>query len=354
MNDEKGVWRTVGGRRIFIREGQDLKSAMKESGKFKENKELSREDKADKSYELKQKIEEINKKLYVEGGLSEKEAEKLKNEMKDLKMQRKELNKDLTEEDLKKARLKAEGETEKEKKAKQEAKEREKQKKAEEYKKTKSFKNDKEELEYKRKELDKQIDEELKDIENREDNYGIDEYYFEDIIRNSDFSKKIEDLQEGGKISDLDYENYLSEVMESITNKMEEKGYEYYEHQGTIYYSRLPKAKKAYNEILNELDASNLKYEVSHSWNKGELPSIYVTNKDGNQFRIANHFNNRNQEFTGFIHNKIYDTTDYINYKNTIMKDLTNYFGELEYEEYIDEHPKSELSFKEFMKDYKI
>ena len=36
------------------------------------------------------------------------------------------------------------------------------------------------------------------------------------------------------------------------------------------------------------------------------------------------------------------------------MKDLINYFGELEYEKYIDEHPKSELSFKEFMKDYKI
>lgn len=32
--EEKGVWRTVGGRRIFIKEGQDLASAMKESGKF--------------------------------------------------------------------------------------------------------------------------------------------------------------------------------------------------------------------------------------------------------------------------------------------------------------------------------
>lgn len=31
---ENGVWRTVGGRRIFIKEGQDLASAMKESGKF--------------------------------------------------------------------------------------------------------------------------------------------------------------------------------------------------------------------------------------------------------------------------------------------------------------------------------
>lgn len=33
-NDLGGVWRTVGGRRIFIKDGQDLASAMKESGKF--------------------------------------------------------------------------------------------------------------------------------------------------------------------------------------------------------------------------------------------------------------------------------------------------------------------------------
>lgn len=30
-----GVWRTIGGRRVFIKDGQDLASAMKESGKFK-------------------------------------------------------------------------------------------------------------------------------------------------------------------------------------------------------------------------------------------------------------------------------------------------------------------------------
>ena len=37
MDDVGGVWRTVGGRRIFIKEGQDLASAMKESGKFSKN-----------------------------------------------------------------------------------------------------------------------------------------------------------------------------------------------------------------------------------------------------------------------------------------------------------------------------
>ncbi len=37
MDDIGGVWRTVGGRRIFIKNGQDLSTAMKESGKFDNN-----------------------------------------------------------------------------------------------------------------------------------------------------------------------------------------------------------------------------------------------------------------------------------------------------------------------------
>ena len=34
-----GVWRTVGGRRIFIKDGEDLSTAMKNSGKFGNKKE---------------------------------------------------------------------------------------------------------------------------------------------------------------------------------------------------------------------------------------------------------------------------------------------------------------------------
>lgn len=36
-NDIGGVWRTVGGRRIFIKDGEDLETAMKKSGKFKKS-----------------------------------------------------------------------------------------------------------------------------------------------------------------------------------------------------------------------------------------------------------------------------------------------------------------------------
>lgn len=38
-SDLGGVWRTVGGRRIFIKDGEDLATAMKNSGKFGNKKE---------------------------------------------------------------------------------------------------------------------------------------------------------------------------------------------------------------------------------------------------------------------------------------------------------------------------
>ena len=34
-NEKDGVWRTIGGRRVFIKKGQSMSDAMKESGKFK-------------------------------------------------------------------------------------------------------------------------------------------------------------------------------------------------------------------------------------------------------------------------------------------------------------------------------
>ena len=41
-NDIGGVWRTIGGRRVFIKDGQSLADAMKESGKFKSAKKFSK------------------------------------------------------------------------------------------------------------------------------------------------------------------------------------------------------------------------------------------------------------------------------------------------------------------------
>lgn len=53
FDDSDGVWRTIGGRRVFIKNGQSLSEAMKESGKFS---------RVAKNQELYKKVEEENKK----------------------------------------------------------------------------------------------------------------------------------------------------------------------------------------------------------------------------------------------------------------------------------------------------
>ena len=50
---EEGVWRTIGGRRVFIRTGQSLSDAMKESGKFNKASDVSRNEYQDRKAELK-------------------------------------------------------------------------------------------------------------------------------------------------------------------------------------------------------------------------------------------------------------------------------------------------------------
>lgn len=61
-DDIGGVWRTVGGRRIFIKDGQDLETAMKESGKFKKTKATIKKEENIK--ELEEKHKEAEDKIY--------------------------------------------------------------------------------------------------------------------------------------------------------------------------------------------------------------------------------------------------------------------------------------------------
>ena len=80
FNGKAGVWRTVGGRRIFIAEGQSLKEAMKASGKFKNLKDNGKE--SDKNSEINKTNDigkNIAKNLPYENPAREK-AESLKND----------------------------------------------------------------------------------------------------------------------------------------------------------------------------------------------------------------------------------------------------------------------------------
>ena len=72
VDDVNGVWRTIGGRRVFIKDGQDLSSAMKESGKF------SRVAKNQKLYkDLKEENKESDKKADHTFEMNDEEKKKL-------------------------------------------------------------------------------------------------------------------------------------------------------------------------------------------------------------------------------------------------------------------------------------
>lgn len=68
-DDEEGVWRTIGGRRVFIRSGQSLADAMIESGKFKTGLR-SNYRKAKQEDEEKKKAEQV-KNINVDDAINE-------------------------------------------------------------------------------------------------------------------------------------------------------------------------------------------------------------------------------------------------------------------------------------------
>lgn len=79
--DEKnGVWRTIGGRRIFIRRGENLTDAMKRSGKFKNQKKEKEEKSNLKPEQLKELHNHIDNNIKFwkeEDGMTNKEIIKM-------------------------------------------------------------------------------------------------------------------------------------------------------------------------------------------------------------------------------------------------------------------------------------
>ena len=85
LDDIKGVWRTIGGRRVFIKTGQSLSSAMIESGKFKNlrsnyKKAKEEDEKAKQDKEWEEKVKKLEKENAKNKGyeLKEENAEKYK------------------------------------------------------------------------------------------------------------------------------------------------------------------------------------------------------------------------------------------------------------------------------------
>lgn len=74
MADEKGTWRTIRGRRVFIADGQSLTDAIKNSGKFNDDKNKKT------SYKENEYYKQLSKQLYE---LDKKDKELHENEPKE-------------------------------------------------------------------------------------------------------------------------------------------------------------------------------------------------------------------------------------------------------------------------------
>ena len=73
---EDGVWRTISGRRIFIKEGQSLSDSMKSSKKFKDG-EVKKENDLKKELEKTEQLEKEAGRDYTNSGVLKEKYEKL-------------------------------------------------------------------------------------------------------------------------------------------------------------------------------------------------------------------------------------------------------------------------------------
>ena len=151
----------------------------------------------------------------------------------------------------------------------------------------------------------------------------IDEY-----VEYTEEYKKAQEQVEHWEENDIEYdEDYLSdkfnEIYDKIVNSLEKQGYigRILEDTGEYVYDQYEAMQRGYDEILEFLDANNLDYDISNSTEAGELPSIYVEDKEGNRFRIANHYNHQSTE-KDRVYNRAYSNNEYIDWKNTILKDI--------------------------------
>lgn len=97
-DDNDGVWRTIGGRRVFIKKGQSMSDAMKESGKFKiSNKKIESKSNSSTDSKIKQ--------LYHDTWNAKKDYKELKDELDKLKN-----SGDATQEDIDRVKKEAQKE----------------------------------------------------------------------------------------------------------------------------------------------------------------------------------------------------------------------------------------------------
>lgn len=301
MDDIGGVWRTIGGRRIFIKDGQNLATAMKESGKFNnDNKKIKQQYKT--KQEVNKKIKELNKKIYSREQFDEEEYNKLKKEVEELK----ETKKKLPNENIENNNY-------------------------EEYKVLKK--------ESSLEEIQKNINIDSEDYEKlannviarQNDMLQIEDSDIDVIIEQTKSMEKLRKQIDYFDENDIQYSDEIfsqisNKISDKIIDKLNEEGYTGRYIKDKYVYDQYDLVQSEYRNMQKYFDDNDINYKISNSTNAGELPSIYLETKDGDVFRIANHYNHQSDE-RQMMFNKKYTAGEYKEWKNIILKDIEEGLG---------------------------
>ena len=137
--------------------------------------------------------------------------------------------------------------------------------------------------------------------------------------------KQVENWEENETPYD---DNYLSDkfndIYDKITNALEKQGYKGRRIGENYIYDQYDAIQDSYDEIIDFLRNNNIEYEISNSTEAGDLPSIYVRDEDGNEFRIANHYNHQSTDYDR-VYNRAYSNNEYLDWKNVILKDMQDH-----------------------------
>lgn len=256
-----GVWRTIGGRRVFIKKGQSLSEAMRESGKFDAKPKKTLEEKIKLRKELEMKYNEKKKEIEEETNREKKKI--LKEELKKI------------ERDYNNAKY-----SEQEALMKQY---QEKHKKEMNESEVSNYREEKAKLEkrvFEKIKTDQTINKEINALyENIEDEIlekkGISNLQIDEMVEEKIFGLK----------------NYLPEekeilfddAVETISKRLKEKGFTYY-GEGYNCSDIIHKTNSAIQDYLIE---KNINYNLSRSTESGFFTSIYLENGE----RIGDHDN---------------------------------------------------------------
>lgn len=352
FDDSDGVWRTIGGRRVFIREGQSLSDAMKKSGKFKSAKKKEKEEENVKEQIKEDKKQDLNIDPYEHA----ENIKEPKNEFDKLAKEYKNTHDEMTKYNTERKHLYQGFDEEK-------AKDHLSEKDYKRYKElTEKYENERQKLRDITDKMEKTPREEMKEQEEQSwrERFKNDKEYRESVINKISGEKEKKEIRDFWEKEDQKKNSVKEKELSKINDKIS-KGEVLTEEEFTKKIREIqstPSYKKKMDEAVEELNkkydynnkkGSNEKYTVDYFKEKGvdvkdKIPEGWqklegaTTAPKGYEW-----YSNGKSRFGGEYKNALIKTSE-----TKTSDSINNTLRRKAYQKYLKEHPSSKMTFEDF------